>query len=137
MFFKSRSEILTVQKNILPFWDVIDVVTTSHFLSLNLGHTYVIESTLFSFFTFYNVSMFIWKQGSKLATFHPFNQIVRVTYSQLRTHSCHLHSVYQKRLSLGFQRISLTLRRWACHEWLGLTENESTKKSISSLLIFT
>ena len=81
--------------------------------------------------------MFNWKQDSKLLTFHRFNQIVRVTYSQLRTHSCHLHSVYLKRLSLGFQRISLTLRRWACHERLGLTENQSTKKSISNLLIIT
>ena len=65
-FWKSGLENLTVQKNILFFWDVIDVLTTSHFLSLNLGRTYVIESTLFSF---YNVIMLT---GSKAPNCRPF-----------------------------------------------------------------
>lgn len=62
------------------FWNVIVLATTCQFLSLNLGQAYII-----AVFLFYNDIMFKWKQGSKLATFHHFFQIVRVTYNQQRT----------------------------------------------------
>ena len=71
----------------------------------------------FSFFAFrYNVIMFNWKQGSKLPAFHHFNQIVRVTYSQLRTNLI-FHSTSIISFAFSLPKASFT---WASKElaWL-------------------
>ena len=72
--------------------------------------------------------MFNWKQGSKWLTFHRFNQIVRVTYSQLSTHSCHLHSLYLK-----LDSITLSVPRTTWTDWE--SEYQKIDKQFSDLYI--